>query len=325
MARVGLVLGGGGILGTAFHAGVLAGLAEATGWDPASAEVVIGTSAGSVTGAGLRAGLSPAELLDAALGQPVSSEGLAALVRLSPTLLATRPAATGLAPDAPTTWPGRRDQVLSLAKRPWRARPALLLAAAAPEGRADGTALARLIDELAPDGWPDAPLWLTAARLPDLERVVLGADGSPAATVGQAVAASCAVPAMFRPVEIGDARYVDGGVHSSTNADLLAPLHLDVVVVSAPLSTAAGLGQTGVVERLARRQCWRDLRREAARLRAAGTTVLAVEPSADDLRAMAGRFMDDGRRPRVAETARRSTLALLEDDADAGAAAAALR
>ena len=79
-----------------------------------------------------------------------------------------------------------------------------------------------------------------------------------------------------------------------------------------------------MVERLARRQCWRDLRREAARLRAAGTTVLAIEPTADDLRAMAGRFMDDRRRPRVAEVARRSTLALLERDPDAAERAAAL-
>ena len=55
--RIGLVLGAGGVAGGAFHAGVLAALEEATGWDPRTAAVVVGTSAGSITGATLRAGL----------------------------------------------------------------------------------------------------------------------------------------------------------------------------------------------------------------------------------------------------------------------------
>ena len=45
MTRVGLVLGGGGIVGMAYHGAVLAGLEDATGWDPRDAEVVVGTSA----------------------------------------------------------------------------------------------------------------------------------------------------------------------------------------------------------------------------------------------------------------------------------------
>src|SRR4029453_17418931 len=50
-ARVGLVLGAGGVVGHAFHAGVLRALAEVTGWDPRRAEVVVGTSAGAPAGA----------------------------------------------------------------------------------------------------------------------------------------------------------------------------------------------------------------------------------------------------------------------------------
>jgi NTE family protein len=63
--RVGLVLGAGGVAGGAFHAGVLAAVEEATGWDPRRAAVVVGTSAGSITGTSLRAGLSAADLLAA--------------------------------------------------------------------------------------------------------------------------------------------------------------------------------------------------------------------------------------------------------------------
>ena len=47
-SKVGLVLGAGGIAGGAFHAGVLAALEEATGWDPRRAGLVVGTSAGSI-------------------------------------------------------------------------------------------------------------------------------------------------------------------------------------------------------------------------------------------------------------------------------------
>ncbi|MBJ7282394.1 MAG: hypothetical protein JHD40_04705, partial [Acidimicrobiia bacterium] len=49
--RIGLVLGAGGLTGQAFHAGVLAGLADGIGWDARSAELVVGTSAGARAGA----------------------------------------------------------------------------------------------------------------------------------------------------------------------------------------------------------------------------------------------------------------------------------
>ena len=46
--RVGLVLGAGGITGGAWLAGTLSGLAAATGWEPGSADLIVGTSAGAV-------------------------------------------------------------------------------------------------------------------------------------------------------------------------------------------------------------------------------------------------------------------------------------
>ena len=49
MTAVGLVLGSGGLHGAAQHAGALAALVEATGWDPRTADVVVGTSAGATT------------------------------------------------------------------------------------------------------------------------------------------------------------------------------------------------------------------------------------------------------------------------------------
>jgi NTE family protein len=57
-----LVLGGGGVAGIAWITGLLAGLAEA-GHDLSDADLLIGTSAGSVVAAQLGSGLPLADLL----------------------------------------------------------------------------------------------------------------------------------------------------------------------------------------------------------------------------------------------------------------------
>ena len=82
--RVGLVLGAGGVAGGAFHAGVLAALHEATGWDPRHAGVLVGTSAGSIAAASLRAGLSCADMLARAQDLPLSAEGRAIMRAVGP-------------------------------------------------------------------------------------------------------------------------------------------------------------------------------------------------------------------------------------------------
>ncbi|MFN0089381.1 MAG: patatin-like phospholipase family protein, partial [Acidimicrobiales bacterium] len=71
---IGLVLGAGGLTGSAFHAGVLAALHEATGWDPRGATVVVGTSAGASTAAYLRAGFAAEDLFAEAVGGELSPE-----------------------------------------------------------------------------------------------------------------------------------------------------------------------------------------------------------------------------------------------------------
>src|SRR4051794_18159439 len=56
--RRGLVLGAGGVLGAAWSIGALTAVQELEGFDPRDAEVIIGTSAGSVIGSALGAGIS---------------------------------------------------------------------------------------------------------------------------------------------------------------------------------------------------------------------------------------------------------------------------
>ncbi len=57
--KVGLVLGAGGVAGGAWLTGALTAIATETGWDPGSADRIVGTSAGSVIGAFTAAGLPP--------------------------------------------------------------------------------------------------------------------------------------------------------------------------------------------------------------------------------------------------------------------------
>ena len=57
MTRTGVVLGAGGVLGAAWTIGALAALQEQRGWDPCEADVLVGTSAGSVLASFLGCGI----------------------------------------------------------------------------------------------------------------------------------------------------------------------------------------------------------------------------------------------------------------------------
>ncbi|HLH46935.1 MAG TPA: patatin-like phospholipase family protein [Acidimicrobiales bacterium] len=305
MLRVGVVLGAGGSVGLAFHGGVLAAIEEATGWDPRTAEVVVGTSAGSLSAALLRIGLPAADLRRVSEGVPLSADG----ARLAEIGAPHRPRAARagfLRPRLPADVTGVALGVL----RPWARTPGALAAALLPSGPVDTAPISAGLDRVAGEGWPESPLWVTTVRLRDGRRVVFGQDGAPTARLGQAVAASCAIPAYFRPVAIGRDRYVDGGVASIHNLDLLAEHELDLVVVSAPMAHAgrrAPLCADAVVRRLIRRQ----LDREVARVRRR-TPVLVLAPTRRVVGAMGFDAMDARRRRLVSRMARTSTLAYLD-------------
>lgn len=302
--QIGLVLGAGGAVGHAFHAGVLAALDEVTGWDARDAEIVVGTSAGSLVGASLRAGLSGTDLAARASGSTMSDEGCALVERAV--------AATQHLPPIPSRPPRRRGvpamsapgALVRAAFRPWRARPGALAAAVLPAGRISTEILACGLRPLF-DGWPDRTLWINAVDLQSGRRVTFGHDDAPVTDVADAVAASCAIPGFFAPVSINGVRYVDGGVHSPTNADLLATLGLDLVIISSPMSVA----RTAVrfaPDQPARRVARATLAREAARIRRRGTAVLTFQPTSADLAVMGFKAMDPARTGDVSVQVRRS-------------------
>ena len=309
--RIGLVLGAGGVVGHAYHAGVLDGLAGASGWDPRYAEVIVGTSAGSVVGSLLRAGFSARDLAARSTGEPLSSEGAE---------LVARSELAGVSSRMPSRSSARRGLprmaspglLARSALRPfWMNRPGVMLAGALPAGAVPTELVAAAFRPLFGADWPDRDLWLTAVRLRDGRRVAFGRDGAPPAHVADAVAASCAIPSFFAPVTIGGVTYVDGGAHSPTNADLVAERDLDLVVVSSPMSVV-GNRLRPTLDLPARRLCQFYLGQEVARIRRRGVPVLTFQPTGDDLKAMGMNAMDPARRKPVTERARQSALKKLD-------------
>jgi NTE family protein len=254
MMRTGLVLGAGGLAGEAFHRGVLRAMDD-LGLDARAAEIIVGTSAGSLVAASLRR---------SSAARPVQVP--------PPPLLRRR-----LAPQ--------RSLLLDLTRRPRQGLNALLLRSELMTGRRDVGFIIEGLRRVHGTTWPAAELWIVAVCRRDGRRVVFGRDGAPTVDVGSAVAASCAIPAYFAPIEIDGVQYIDGGVHSPTNADLLAGRDLDMVVVSSPMSVdlrSAG-ARVDLPVRLRFRQL---LRGETWTLRRRGLRIVTIEPDGPTLRAM---------------------------------------
>lgn len=291
MTSTALVLGAGGLTGGAFHAGVLLGLLEA-GWDAATADLIVGTSAGASTGASLRAGLPVADIHAVQVGDEPSAA--------TATLREGLPPALDFADHLPPA--GRRPLSPALASRALlrRGRPRYGLAVAGgfPRGRMDTQRIASRIDHLYGGGqWPDEPFWVCSLRIRDGRRRVFGRDPSDA-TVGQAVAASSAVPGLLAPMPVDGDEHVDGAVHSPTNVDLVAGLAYERVVVSAPMAGTTDLRQP------ARAYHTRLLRSEVAAVRRRGAEVVVIQPDPAVLLAMGDDAMRPGNEREVAEAAR---------------------
>ena len=300
---IGLVLGAGGVVGQAYQAGVLAGLQREAGWDPRQASVIVGTSAGSVTGAALRVGVPATDLAASLYGVPPSRRGGVILRRILPSDAGPLPTPGVQSLLRPWSLPSPA-LLARLARRPLEFRPDVAAMTLVPRGQLDISERARGLDELIGDQWPDG-LRICAVRRCDGARVVFGGDGAPPARLAPAVLASCAIPGYFRPVTIDGAEYIDGGVHSVTNADVLQAEGLDLVVVISSLSAAHG--NANGFDGLLRRTVHSRMEREIARLERAGTAVVSLEPDADARRVMGLKAMAEDRSPRVIEAAYEET------------------
>ncbi|MFG2832586.1 patatin-like phospholipase family protein [Streptomyces sp. NPDC048434] len=273
MTGTALVLGGGGLTGIGWEIGVLAGLAEA-GLDLADADVVIGTSAGSIVGAHLTSRhLTLEEMYERQLAVPETRSA----ARMGPAALA-RFAAIAL----------RSRDTESFGVRMGK----LAVAARTVTEAEQRTAIARTLKLT---DWPARRLVITAVDAATGERTAF--DDTSGVRLLDAVGASCAVPGIYPPVTIDGTRWIDGGVHSSANADLAAGYGR--VVIVAPMAASGGpiAGPRAQGEQLARggARVWVLTPDRAARS-AFGRNVLDPAKRADAARA--------GRRQAAAEAAR---------------------
>lgn len=311
-SSVGLVLGAGGVMGGAWLTGALAALAEVTGWDPASADRIVGTSAGAMIGSLLAGGVPPwfmvahsaGEVFDGLLdssGRPASEadRSAGAIFRISRPWIPL--------PGSP------RLALASLRGGPSGIRR---YAGWLPAGVMSTQPLQDIVRRVVPSGWAAHPaLWVVACDYSTGERVVFGRPGAPPAGLAEAVAASCAIPGFYRPVRIAGRRYVDGGLHSLANLDLLQTEGLSVVICLNPMSSRSRTG-SGPLAGI-RGGAARELASEAALVRKRGTRVVVFEPTARDLQVMGSNPMSRTRRHAVIERARETVAAAVRRHASA--------
>ncbi|WP_406443705.1 patatin-like phospholipase family protein [Streptomyces sp. NBC_01613] len=208
-----LVLGGGGPVGAAWMAGVLAGLTDA-GIDLRRADVVIGTSAGAIYGSRLTGGQPPREMYERQLA---GEDRIDLDVTTAQTLRFLWAAL------------GSRDPERSVR----RLGRAALTARTAPASEMFDAV--RAILRGATD-WPARALRIAAVDAVTGEVATFDADAK--VDLVDAVAASCAVPLVWPPVALDGARWIDGGCRSTANLQLARGYRR--VVAVAPIPSAVG-------------------------------------------------------------------------------------
>ncbi len=309
-SRVAVVLGAGGPVGHAFHTGVLAALA-AEGWDGRTADLLVGTSVGAITAGLLRAGLAPADLFAYTTNRSLSDEGAALLHRGWPDThfhvdLAQRRR------RGPAAAPGL---LADLVRSPRHVRAGLIMAALAPAGEVSTDVIVNGFGRLLGQGWPESSLLVSAVDLDAGTRVVFGAPGAPRPDPGRAVAASCAVPSYFEPVQIAGRRYVDGGLFSPANTDLAGAdgLRYDAVLASVPMGIGGWPNRRGLdlPGRLANQ---RSARRGLQSLRRSGTATATFAPGAAELAVMHYDAFEFDHLPQIAYRAAAATRLRLRRD-----------
>jgi NTE family protein len=235
-----LVLGGGGFTGGVYEIGALRALdLLAVNRTVNEFDVYVGTSAGSFIASMAANGVTPEEMMRVVNQQvptPFRDIDLSTLLRpnylgfaKSAALLPLR--ALGIARTLATNL--RAVSMMDLV---------VGLAEGLPPGVYDGTGIERYLGEVLGDldrtgdfRLLGNELYLPATDLDTCERIVLGDEGWDDVPIPTAVAASTALPMVYKPVEVKGRHLVDGGLQSTTNLDVAVEHGAKLIVVINPL------------------------------------------------------------------------------------------
>ncbi len=256
-----MVLGGGGLAGIAWQTGMLLGLSEG-GLPVDRADLIVGTSAGSTVAAQLAWGLPLAGCFERQVDPALQNEEL-------------RPTGRSVA-DLWDTMARLLEEVADPAERRRRIGSMALAADTVPQAVRRAVVAGRLPS----DQWPERRMATVAVDAATGQRRMF--DRASGAGLIDAVAASSAVPGIWPPVTIGPSRYIDGGVHSLVNADLVEGFTR--VLVLAPMVDPDLTAQLTAVEAAGRAAV---LSPDAASQRAFGDD--ALDPGVRAPAARAGR------------------------------------
>jgi NTE family protein len=319
--KIALVLAGGGMTGAVYEIGALRAIDDLlVDRSVNDFDIYVGTSAGSIVASFIANGVSPADMYRAIAGEH---------------------------PDLPAL---RREHIFSFNYREFVRRgmalPSKLAAATLdyffsgadstlvdtlwsltdvlPSGLYDGRALERYIREslVAADGSNDfdalaRELYIVATDLASGRRAVFGPDDGHDAPISQAVAASSALPIVYKPVMIGGREFVDGGLGGTASLDIAIERGATLVVCVNPLVpyddgrapapeaellTFSRRGLSAIASQVSRITVHAGLKYHVKQLRRQHPEVdiILIEPRADDQMLAFGNIMRYGERLAIA-------------------------
>ena len=239
-SKTALVLGGGGFTGGVYEIGALRALdLLSVNRTVNQFDVYVGTSAGSMIAAMTANGITPEELMRVVNRQvPTPFRDVDVGTLLRPNLLEFAWKGVRLPLHAAGLLRHMASQVGQLSAMDI----VLALAEALPSGIYSGRGIERYVRQVLsdPDRTDDfrlleSELYLVATDLDTCERIIFGAEDWDDVPISSAVAASTALPMVYKPVEIKDRELVDGGIVSTTNIDIAVEAGAKFLVVVNPL------------------------------------------------------------------------------------------
>src|SRR5215212_6077143 len=239
-SRTALVLGGGGVTGGVYEIGALRALdLLAVNRTVNQFDVYVGTSAGSFVAALTANGVTPEEMMRVVNQQvPTPFKDVDRGTLMRPNMLEFARAGALM----PLKMLGLARNVLGQFRSTSVIDVAVGLAEALPSGIYDGKGIEEYLRSVLGD--PDRvddfrllqhELFLTATDLDTCERIVMGGPDWDDVPISRAVAASTALPMVYKPVEIKGRHLVDGGLRSTTNVDVAVEAGATFVIVVNPL------------------------------------------------------------------------------------------